>query len=71
MPIKSEKKDIGDYAKDLGFAGVVFKEGEYVYSDGDGIVISKKVISNKSMTQTINKDIPYKLITCMKKMFDE
>ena len=71
IPIKSEKKDIGDYAKDLGFAGVVFKEGEYVYSDGDGIVISKKVISNKSMTQTINKDIPYKLITCMKKMFDE
>ena len=71
MPIKSEKKDIGDYEKDLSFAGVVFKEGEYVYSDMDGIVISKKVISNKNITQTVNENVPYKLITCTKRMYDE
>ncbi len=71
MPIKSEKKDIGDYAKNLNFAGVVFKEGEYVYSDGDGIVILKRAISNKNITQKINIGIPYKLITCMKRMSDE
>ncbi len=70
MPIKSKKKDIGDYAKDLNFAGVVFKEGEHVYSDGDGIVISKKVISNENMAQTSDTGIPYKLITCMKRMSD-
>ena len=71
IPIKSEKKDIGDYAKDLSFAGAIFKEGEYVYSDCDGIIISKKIISNKTMTQEISTDIPYKLVTYMKRMDNE
>ncbi len=44
MPIKSEKKDIGKYGEDITFAGVTFKEGEFVYSDPDGIIISSKKI---------------------------
>ena len=46
MPIKSEKKDIGKYGEILKFANVIFEEGDYVYSDADGIVISKKLIIN-------------------------
>ena len=44
MPLKSEKRDVGEYGKDLSFAGVIFKENEYVYSDHDGIIISKKLL---------------------------
>ncbi|MBK46580.1 MAG: ribonuclease activity regulator protein RraA [Gammaproteobacteria bacterium] len=42
MPKKSEKKDLGKFKDDLIFAGVTFKEGEYVYSDLDGIIVSSK-----------------------------
>ena len=42
VPNKSEKKDIGKYGLDLSFAGITFRENEYIYSDPDGIVISKK-----------------------------
>ena len=40
VPNKSEKKDIGKYGLDLNFAGVIFKENDFLYSDPDGIVIS-------------------------------
>ena len=42
VPNKSEKKDIGKYGLDICFAGITFRENEYIYSDPDGIVISKK-----------------------------
>tara|TARA_B100001057_G_scaffold298663_1_gene298790 strand:+ start:2028 stop:2504 length:477 start_codon:yes stop_codon:yes gene_type:complete len=42
VPNKSEKKDIGKYRLDLSFAGITFRENEYIYSDPDGIVIAKK-----------------------------
>ena len=44
VPNKSEKKDIGKYGLDLNFAGVIFKENDFLYSDPDGIVISPKKI---------------------------
>ena len=40
VPNKSEKKDIGKYSLDLNFAGITFREDEYIYSDPDGIVLS-------------------------------
>ena len=40
VPNKSEKKDIGKYGLDLNFAGAIFKENDFLYSDPDGIVIS-------------------------------
>ena len=40
VPNKSEKKNIGKYGLDLKFAGVIFKENDFLYSDPDGIVIS-------------------------------
>ena len=39
MPLKSEKKNVGEFGKDLKFANVLFKEGHYAYSDQDGIII--------------------------------
>ena len=43
-PKKSIKKDIGEYNSNLTFAGVTFEDGDYLYSDPDGIVISKEAI---------------------------
>ena len=40
VPNKSEKRDIGKYGLELNFAGVIFKENDFLYSDPDGIVIS-------------------------------
>jgi len=42
VPNKSEKKDIGEYGLNISFAGITFRENEYVYSDPDGIVIAEK-----------------------------
>ena len=41
VPNKSEKKDVGKFGLDLSFAGVTFKQDDYIYSDPDGIVVSK------------------------------
>ena len=40
-PIKSGKQDFGEINIPITFANVTFYPGEYVYSDEDGIVISK------------------------------
>tara|TARA_Y100000768_G_scaffold328414_1_gene266416 strand:- start:180 stop:659 length:480 start_codon:yes stop_codon:yes gene_type:complete len=44
MPLKSEKKNVGEFGKDLKFANVSFKEGHYAYSDQDGIIIRQDEI---------------------------
>lgn len=40
IPLKTEKKGIGEYDKELKFAGIVFRPGEYVYADNNGIIVS-------------------------------
>ena len=40
-PRKSIKKGAGDRDLPISFAGATFTPGEYVYADGDGIVISR------------------------------
>jgi len=40
-PTKSIKRNEGQAGVDLRFAGVVFKQGQYLYSDEDGMVISE------------------------------
>jgi regulator of ribonuclease activity A len=42
MPKKSNKSNVGEFKKDLNFAGVLFQEGDFLYSDSDGIIISKE-----------------------------
>ncbi len=40
VPNKSEKKHVGKHGIDVSFAGILFKENDYIYSDPDGIVVS-------------------------------
>ena len=70
MPIKSEKKDVGEYGKPLNFADVIFTDGDYVYSDPDGIIISKSQLINEIDTPS-NNSLPYIHVTYVKKMSDE
>jgi regulator of ribonuclease activity A len=41
-PFKSIKKGEGDVNIPVQFAGVVFKPGDFIYSDEDGIIVSEK-----------------------------
>ncbi len=40
IPLKTEKRGIGDLNVPVTFGGVTFKPGEYVYADNNGIVVS-------------------------------
>jgi len=44
-PIKTEKLGIGDVNNDIHFAGIDFISGQYVYSDANGIAVSKYKLS--------------------------
>jgi regulator of ribonuclease activity A len=41
-PFKSIKKGLGEVNIPVHFAGMVFKPGEFIYSDEDGIIVSEK-----------------------------
>ncbi|WP_438951944.1 ribonuclease E activity regulator RraA [Porticoccus sp.] len=40
IPLKTEKRGIGDLNVSLTFAGITFHPGEYVYADNNGIIVS-------------------------------
>jgi len=42
IPLKTEKKGIGDMNVSVNFAGQIIQPGEFVYADNNGIVISGK-----------------------------
>ena len=65
MPNKSDKKDVGEYKKELSFANIIFKEGEYLYSDSDGVLTSKELILNDIIASE-DSLIPYRLASCIK-----
>jgi len=65
VPIKSQKNNIGEYGKVLNFANIDFREGEYVYSDPDGIIVLKdQLVDEEKLTH--NGLVPYTVITCTK-----
>jgi len=41
-PVKSIKRNIGKMNIPVNFSGVTFIPGQFVYSDNDGVLISKK-----------------------------
>ena len=41
-PKKSNKNDGGEFGVDLNFADTDISEGDYIYADEDGIIISKE-----------------------------
>jgi len=46
-PKKSIKNNKGEYKEDLEFAGIIFKNNWYVYSDTDGVVISEDKLADE------------------------
>ena len=39
-PLKTEKKGIGDLNTPISFGGVIFRPGEFIYADNNGILVS-------------------------------
>ncbi|MGH7885796.1 MAG: ribonuclease E activity regulator RraA [Thermodesulfobacteriota bacterium] len=55
IPIKTEKRGIGDLNIPVTFGGVTFIPGEFVYADNNGIVLSsKKLIKRPNIISRIN-----------------
>ncbi len=42
IPLKTEKRGIGDYNVPVTFGGVSFNPGEYIYADSNGVIVSTK-----------------------------
>lgn len=42
IPQKSNRKGVGEVDIEIGFGGVVFNTGDYVYADNNGIVVAKE-----------------------------
>ncbi|MGL5481709.1 MAG: putative 4-hydroxy-4-methyl-2-oxoglutarate aldolase, partial [Aeromonas veronii] len=39
-PVKTEKRGLGELGAVVSFAGVTIHEGDYVYADRNGVVVS-------------------------------
>lgn len=42
IPLKTQRKGVGEKDIEISFAGVTFKPGEYIYSDTTGIIVSSE-----------------------------
>lgn len=42
IPLKSNRKDLGEVYVTLHFGGVTFNSGDYIYADNNGILVSKE-----------------------------
>ena len=40
MPVKSEKRGLGEVGIEISFGGLLFKPGQYIYADNNGILLS-------------------------------
>lgn len=45
IPLKTEKRGLGDLNVAITFGGVVFEPGEYVYADSNGVIVSEHPLS--------------------------
>lgn len=41
-PVKSHKRGIGEEVSQTRFAGTLFRTGDFIYADGDGILLGKE-----------------------------
>ncbi|MBR9813983.1 RraA family protein [bacterium] len=44
-PLKSRKQNVGETELDVRFAGVLFREGDWLYADPDGMVTAEQELS--------------------------
>ena len=40
IPLKTDKRGIGDLNVPVTFGGITFRPGEYVYADNNGVIVS-------------------------------
>jgi regulator of ribonuclease activity A len=45
VPLKTDKRDIGDVNVPVKFGGVEFIPGQFVYADNNGVIVSPKALS--------------------------
>ena len=45
IPIKSEKRGLGDLGVEVTYGGLTFKPGQYVYADNNGLLLSEKELN--------------------------
>lgn len=45
IPLKSERKGIGELNVPVTFGGVTFRPGEYVYADDNGVVVAPRALA--------------------------
>jgi regulator of ribonuclease activity A len=46
VPLKTDKRNIGDFNIPLIFGGVTFKPGDYVYADNNGVIVSPEALTS-------------------------
>lgn len=46
VPLKTDKRNIGDLNIPLIFGGVTFKPGDYVYADNNGVIVSPEALTS-------------------------
>ncbi len=44
VPVKTDKRGIGDLNVPVAFGGVTFNPGDYVYADSNGVVVSSEAL---------------------------
>ena len=42
MPIRSQKRNQGTIGVDISFGGLTFSQGDFIYADNNGLLLSKK-----------------------------
>lgn len=45
MPLKSVRKGVGEVGLTLSFAGIIIEDGEYIYADNNGVIVSDKELT--------------------------
>ncbi|MCB1615142.1 MAG: ribonuclease E activity regulator RraA [Pseudomonadales bacterium] len=45
IPLKTEKRGIGDLNVSVTFGGLTFNPGDFVYADNNGVIVSSKKLS--------------------------
>lgn len=43
-PMKTQKKGLGEIGPSLSFAGVTFVQGQYIYADNNGVLVSETAL---------------------------
>ena len=45
MPLKSVRKGVGELGLSLSFGGVIIENGEYIYADNNGVIVSGEALT--------------------------